>query len=73
MAYAVVCFIDNTVSEVPTNWIHEDENETMCWWPPISIKNVSTLISKRVDPDKKSWNFISVTIQKYFCKNNLSL
>ncbi|XP_071575507.1 uncharacterized protein [Temnothorax nylanderi] len=66
MAYAVVCFIDNTVSEVPTNWIHEDDNEVMCWWPPTSVKNVSTLISKRADPDKKSWSLISVKIQKYF-------
>lgn len=74
MAYAVVCFSDNTVSEVPTNWIHEDDNEVMCWWPPTSVKNVSTLILKRADPNRKSWSLISVKIQKYFRKNyNLHL
>ncbi|XP_032690718.1 uncharacterized protein LOC116853669 isoform X2 [Odontomachus brunneus] len=66
MAYVVVCFADNSVSEVPTNWLYEYEGDTMCWWPPPSIKNTSMLISKCVDPDKKSWNLMSVTVQKYF-------
>ncbi|EZA49868.1 hypothetical protein X777_11749 [Ooceraea biroi] len=41
------------VSQVASDYMHLIyENESMCWWPPSSVKNVSTLISKRVDPDK---------------------
>lgn len=74
MAYAVVTFNDESVSEVPANWLEPStEEENQCWWPPHS-KGVAALIAKRVEPDKLSWRLLTVKIEKwcrayilYFC------
>lgn len=71
MAYAVVTFHDNEVSEVPFNWLETNDDEPSCWWPA-HCKNVSTLIAKRSEPDKKSWDNLPVTIKK-FCSTHISL
>ncbi|XP_071578849.1 uncharacterized protein [Temnothorax nylanderi] len=65
MAYAVVIFKgDNEVSEVPSNWLETNVEESLCWWP-VHCKNASTLIAKRSEPNKKSWDKLPVTIEKY--------
>lgn len=71
MAYAVVTFNDNEVSEVSSNWLEKNDDESSCWWLA-NCKNVSTLISKRSEPDKKSWDNLPVTIEK-FCNTHTSL
>lgn len=66
MAYAVVTFYDDyLVSEVPTNWLHKDGDDYLCWWPPTNVKNVPVLISKRVDPDCQTWKLVEVNVEKY--------
>ncbi|XP_071653230.1 uncharacterized protein [Temnothorax longispinosus] len=65
MAYAVVIFKgDNEVFEVPSNWLETNVEESLCWWP-VHCKNASTLIAKRSKPNKKSWDKLPVTIEKY--------
>ncbi|XP_077262550.1 uncharacterized protein LOC143897617 [Temnothorax americanus] len=65
MAYAVVIFKgDNEVSEVPSNWLETNVEESLCWWP-VHCKNASALIAKRSEPNKKSWDKLPVTIEKY--------
>jgi len=66
MAYTVVSFCDDElVSEVPTNWLQEDGNNYLCWWPPAIMKNVPSLISKRINPDIQTWQLLPVTVEKY--------
>ncbi|XP_031350448.1 uncharacterized protein LOC116176113 [Photinus pyralis] len=64
--YAVVLFEeDQTCSEVPTSWI--SPSKTSCWWP--NTKNVSSLISKGVTPDKNNpitWKLFRVQVQGYY-------
>lgn len=70
MAYAVISFIDDgVVSEVPTNWLQEDENEYFCWWPPTNTKNLRSLFIKRANPDIKTWSLLPVEVEKYCSKD----
>lgn len=72
MAYAVVYFIDDDLtSEIPTNWLHKDENDYMCWWPPLNTKNTKSLIMKRAEPDIKTWMLLPIKVEKYYGKNIL--
>lgn len=72
MAYAVVTFLDDgAINEVPINWLCEQGNETLCWWPLINTKNLSSLIVKRVQPDVKTWMQLPVYVEKYCGKNIL--
>lgn len=66
--YAVVQFsVDESFSEIPTNWIHQnDEDGFICWWP--NTKNISLLIENRTEPDKKLWSIFDITVIKYCCK-----
>jgi len=74
MAYAVVFFKENkTTSEIPTNWLHEDEDNILCWWPPTHVKNLTSLIAKRVKPDIKTWSLYAVKVEKYCSKNIIYL
>lgn len=71
MAYAVVSFCeDELVSEIPTNWLQKDVgNNYLCWWPPNNMKNVPSLISKRINPDVQTWQLVPVNVEKYCGKN----
>lgn len=70
MAYAVVSFChDDLVSEVPTNWLQKDGDDCLCWWPPKNVKNVQSLISKRVSPDVQTWQLLVVNVEIYCGKN----
>lgn len=63
--YAVVYFKrDRTYSEVPSSWI--SPSKTSCWWP--SSKNVSTLITRGVDPDPTSsmWEEYDIEIIGFY-------
>lgn len=71
MAYAVVTFKNNDVSELPSNWLDEDVEQASCWWPT-NFKNISTLIAKRFEPDKESWDYLPVTVEK-FCSTLIIL
>ena len=66
MAYIVVTFDDQTISEVPYNWLESKSDElSLCWWPT-NFKNISSLIMKRAEPDEKTWQLLSVTIEKWY-------
>ncbi|KAM0730381.1 hypothetical protein ACS0PU_002710 [Formica fusca] len=65
--YAVVQFsVDESFSEIPTNWIYRnDENDSqICWWP--NTKNISSLIENRTEPDMKLWSIFDITVIKYY-------
>ncbi|XP_011690495.1 PREDICTED: uncharacterized protein LOC105451621 [Wasmannia auropunctata] len=62
--FAVVTFDDASTSEVPTNWLIDEEDGSSCWWPPSNTKNLSTLISKRVDPIKSTWQKLNVIMER---------
>ncbi|KAK5649082.1 hypothetical protein RI129_003974 [Pyrocoelia pectoralis] len=70
MPYAVVRFIDednqsdDVVSEIPSKWLFQ--NNTLCYWPV--AKNVSTYISKAVEPNKDTWTVNKVAVE-FFCKS----
>ncbi|KAK4878804.1 hypothetical protein RN001_011310 [Aquatica leii] len=70
MPYAVVRFIDehnqsdDVVSEIPSKWLFQ--NNTLCYWPV--VKNVSTYISKAVEPNKDTWTVNKVAVE-FFCKS----
>jgi len=67
--YAVVQFsVDESFSEIPTNWIHQNDenNGFICWWP--NTKNISLLIENRAEPEKKLWSIFDITVIKYCCK-----
>ncbi|XP_026830464.1 uncharacterized protein LOC113563263 [Ooceraea biroi] len=64
--FAVVTFHDDTTSEVPSNWLIDfDEDGSSCWWPPSNTKNLSTLISKRIEPVKSTWQRLSVNLGRF--------
>lgn len=67
--YAVVQFsVDESFSEIPTNWIHRnDQNDGLiCWWP--NTKNISSLLENRTEPDMKLWSIFDIKVIKYCCK-----
>ncbi|XP_050450853.1 uncharacterized protein LOC126851197 [Cataglyphis hispanica] len=67
MAYTVVYFIDDDLtSEIPTNWLHKDRNNYMCWWLPPNTKNTKSLIIKRTELNIKAWMLFSINIEKYY-------
>ncbi|XP_011860316.1 PREDICTED: uncharacterized protein LOC105557630 [Vollenhovia emeryi] len=62
--YAVVQFlIDETFSEISTNWVQKNESDLICWWP--NTKNISSLIENRTEPDKNLWSTFDITVIKY--------
>lgn len=64
--FAVVTFDDDSTSEVPSNWvIDSDEDGPRCWWPPSNTKNLSTLVSKRVEPVKSTWQRLNVNLGRF--------
>lgn len=71
MAYAVVTFKkDKSVSEVPSCWVvyDDDNNESFCWWPPQSTKQIRQLIIKKATPDTNLWDLLEVSVETY-CGN----
>lgn len=63
--YAVVRFLEtDTFSEVPSNWLYEENYKILCWWP-IKAKNITSLISNRMLPDKTTWELCEVEIEMY--------
>lgn len=71
-SYAVVTFIDDAAdnsdeemtSEVPSSWVTKDELH--CWWP--SSKNVTALITKKVQPDPRDrkWQLRKIHLDGYY-------
>lgn len=51
MEYAVVCFENQSVSEIPFIWIIVDDKNGEYWWPPPNCKNISSLIRNKPAPD----------------------
>lgn len=66
--YAVVRFLsDSTFSEIPSAWLIEEDDFTMCWWPSRTA-NSGTLIANRTSPNYNIWNQYEVEVIKYCCK-----
>lgn len=61
-AYAVVRFEDETVSEIPSTWLTDDNK--YCYWP--NSKNVSIFINKSLEPDHNLWLKYPVEVE-IFC------
>ena len=66
--FAVVTFEDKSTSEVPTNWLIDSEDVPMSWWPPSNTKNLSSLISKRIEPNKSTWQKLNITLERICSK-----
>lgn len=63
--YAVVRFLESdTFSEVPSNWLYEEKNKILCWWP-IKVKTITSYILNRILPDKATWELCEVEIETY--------
>lgn len=71
--FVVVRFIeededDELVSEIPSNWL---DGEDYCWWP-LTKKDKSSLIARRVQPEKCNgkWEKCQIEIKHQCSKPN---
>ncbi|XP_018360779.1 PREDICTED: uncharacterized protein LOC108759712 [Trachymyrmex cornetzi] len=63
--FAIARFLESdTFSEVPSNWLYEEKNKILCWWP-VKVKNVTSYISNRIPPDESTWEMCEVEIETY--------
>lgn len=66
--HVVVKFLsDSTFSEIPTAWLIEEDDYTMCWWPPRTA-NSGTLIASCASAKHNTWSQYEVNVIKYCCK-----
>jgi hypothetical protein len=56
--FSIIDFADTlngkTLTElVPRSWLHNDEGQSFCWWPP---KDAAQAVKKQWTPDTETWN-----------------
>ncbi|KAK4877259.1 hypothetical protein RN001_009765 [Aquatica leii] len=61
--YSVISYDNRDLEAVPSVWLNE--NKTICYWPPKSSKNITTLIKNCAKPNE-DWNSYSCSLIKQY-------